>query len=193
MNGSPTWKMTKSRSGKLAAAPSMSHVWVASSGRGMATSMSVSDSSKTIRSISDTVHWRRKSSGGRWVWLAGVRAWWKAYRWLLNISPADPKAFFLSKLKTWATPSNTRASPIIGRPPPLGHVDRVGQEAKLAAGVRREPLGGPWLVPDHLDVGALHLRQRLDALADGAEQVRGERAPARSEEHTSELQSHHDL
>ena len=34
MNGSPTWKMTKLMSGKLAAAPSMSQVWVASIGWG---------------------------------------------------------------------------------------------------------------------------------------------------------------
>src|SRR3954470_20437316 len=34
MNGSPTWKMTKLMSGKFAAAPSMSQVWVASTGWG---------------------------------------------------------------------------------------------------------------------------------------------------------------
>src|SRR3954454_5109609 len=34
MNGSPTWKMTKLMSGKCAAAPSMSQVWVASTGWG---------------------------------------------------------------------------------------------------------------------------------------------------------------
>ena len=34
MNGSPTWKITKLMSGKLAAAPSMSQVCVASTGCG---------------------------------------------------------------------------------------------------------------------------------------------------------------
>src|SRR4029450_8067542 len=76
--------------------------------------------------MSSTVHWRRNPSAVMSGWSSGVRALWKAYRWLMNISPGGPRAFFFSKLKTWATPSNTIASsPITGRPP-WGGAGRAG-------------------------------------------------------------------
>src|SRR6266540_4814807 len=101
-----------------------------------------------MSSISSTVHWRRNSSGGSTVCPSGVRVAWKAYRWLLNISPGGPRAFFFSKLKTCATPSKTNASPI------TANLLGVGQEAELAPGRLRQTVDGPRLVPDDLDVGA---------------------------------------
>src|ERR687887_2247156 len=97
-----------------------------------------------MRSISSTVHWRRNSSAGSTGWPSGVSAAWNAYKWLLNISPAGPRAFFLSKLKTCATPSKTIASPI------TADLLRVGQEAELASGLVGEAVAGPRLVPDDL-------------------------------------------
>src|SRR6266508_3252142 len=111
-----------------------------------------------MSSISSTVHWRRNSSGGSTVCPSGVRVAWKAYRWLLNISPGGPRAFFFSKLKTCATPSKTNASPI------TANLLGVGQEAELAPGRLRQTVDGPRLVPDDLDVGAGQAGQGLDPL-----------------------------
>lgn len=91
----------------------------------MATSMSVSDSSYTILSISSTDQSRRNWSLGRTGWPSGVSAWWKAYRWLLNILPAEPSVLLSSKLNGCATQSNTKASLIIAQWSPL--LRRVGQ------------------------------------------------------------------
>src|SRR5215211_6275136 len=135
-----------------------------------------------MRSISSTVHWRRNSSAGSTGWPSGVSAAWKAYRWLLNISPAGPRAFFLSKLKTCATPSKTNASPIMAVPLLVGQVLWVWQEAELASGVVGQALCGPGLVPDDLDAGGGHLRKGLDPLGDHADQVGREGAPAGGEQ-----------
>src|SRR5918996_5788057 len=123
--------------------------------------------------MSSTVHWRRNSSAGRTVCPWGVRAAWKAYRWLLNISPADPRAFFFSKLKTWATPSNTIASS-----PITANLLGGRQEGELAPCLVGQPVGGPRLVPHDLDPRAGHPGQVGDALGDLADQVGRERAPA---------------
>ena len=57
------------------------------SGSGIATSMSVSDSSKTICWRSAGVHSLRNSSADITGCPSGVSVAWKAYRWLANISP----------------------------------------------------------------------------------------------------------
>ena len=47
-------------------------------GSGMATSMSVSDTSKTMRAISAVLHSLRNSSAESFGSFSGVRTWWKA-------------------------------------------------------------------------------------------------------------------
>src|SRR6516165_8015545 len=124
--------------------------------------------------MSATVHWRRNSSDGSFGWSSGVSALWNAYRWLSNIRPGGPSAFFGSKLKMCATQSNTKASSImtdhlaLERPGaaagrlrglvggyegiPVRHLRGRRQEAQETSGPGRQPVGGPCLVPDDLDV-----------------------------------------
>src|SRR6516225_7216225 len=118
--------------------------------------------------MSATVHWRRNSSGGSFGWSSGVSALWNAYRWLSNIRPGGPSAFFGSKLKMCATQSNTKASSIMTdhlalewpgaerglaggyEGTPVGHLRGRRQETQEAGGPGRQPVGGPCLIPDDL-------------------------------------------
>src|SRR5215475_8867822 len=138
--------------------------------------------------MSATVHWRRNSSGGRCGSLSGVRALWNAYRWLLNITPGGPNAFFSSKLNMCATPSNTNTSSIMadhlsrargqpGKRRGRGPV-RAAAETAAAARLWGQPVGGPRLVPDDLDLGIGHAGLRLHPLLDLTEHPGRERASA---------------
>src|SRR5580658_1983714 len=140
--------------------------------------------------MSEGVHSRRNSSAGSLCRSAsGVRALWNAYRWLSNIRPAWPNAFFGSKLKTCATQSKTKASSIIGLLPcrqvgcdigvPVRHGRGRGQKAEDLAGPGGQPVGGPGLVPDDRDVGVADAGLVEDAVFDLGQHGGREGAPAR--------------
>src|SRR5262245_7520794 len=142
------------------------------------------------------LHLCRNSSGGITVWPSGVSVAWNAYRWLENICPAEPYALSSSKLKMCATPSNTNASPIMGhslvgglgfrrrRQVPgdiLARIRNLGgrrEETQLLARGVGEPVGGPGLVPDDLDIGTVDARKLAYDSLDLGQHRRGERAPS---------------
>src|SRR5262245_32095015 len=139
--------------------------------------------------MSDGVHWRRNSSGGSFGWSSGVSTVWNAYRWLLNISPGAPKAFFFSKLNTWATQSKTKTSSITARsshpryvPVPVADLGRRRQEPQDRGGPRGQAVGRPRLVPHDLHVGVGDAGLVEDPVADLGQHGGRERAPARGQQ-----------
>src|SRR5436190_20206988 len=138
--------------------------------------------------MSPTVHWRRNSPGGRCGSPSGVSALWNAYRWLLNITPCGPNAFFSSKLNMCATPSNTNTSSIMLITFPglvrgqvrLAVADLRGrrQEPEQSGRPLGQPVGRPGLVPDDLDLSGGHPRLRFNPLLELGELPSGDWAPA---------------
>src|SRR6266545_3567379 len=144
----------------------------------MAKSMSVSDSSNTMRLISSGDQFRRNSSADRCGSSAGVSLV-EGVEVVVEHHAGRAEGVTRVEVNTWATQSNTNASRIMASRPPfpgrrsrprfhvgvrVRHGPRRGQEPELGPRPGSHELRAPGLVPPNLHGRVLDARDLPDPL-----------------------------